>query len=134
MSVKQLSQEQRLQGEAAMKLIFVYNSDTGILSLLRDITQKLMSPQTYECFLCILTHGTFREDARWKSFRKNSPIAMEFLHRDEFEKKFDMKEAYPVVLRQNDRLEVVLSRDQLAHLSSVDDLIVTVKGLALQTD
>ena len=117
-----------------MKLIFVYNADSGFISWLRDVSHKLMSPQSYECFLCALTHGTFREDARWKSFRKNSPIEMEFLHRDEFEEKFDMKEAYPVVLRQNDGLEVVLSRSQLAHLSSVEDLIVTVKGLTLQPD
>lgn len=117
-----------------MKLIFVYNADSGILSWFRDVRQKLMSPQTYDCFLCSLTHGTFREDATWKTFRKNSSIEMKFLHRDEFEKEFKRKEAYPVVLRQNDRLEVVLSRDQLAHLTSVDDLIVTVKGLTLQDD
>lgn len=117
-----------------MKLIFVYNADSGIISWLRDVRQKLMSPQTYDCFLCSLTHGTFREDSQWKSFRKTSPIEMQFLHRDEFEKEFKMKEAYPVVLRQNERLDVVLSRSQLAHLTSVEDLIVTVKGLTLQND
>jgi len=118
----------------SMKLIFVYNSNSGIFSILRDISQKLMSPQTYDCFLCSLTHGTFREDSTWKAFRKNSSIDMEFLHRDEFEKKFKLKESYPVVLRQDDQLEVVMSRDQLAHLTSVNDLIVNVKGLALQND
>ena len=117
-----------------MKLIFVYNANSGFLSMIRDISHKLMSPQTYDCFLCSLTHGTFREDTTWKAFRKNSSIEMEFLHRDEFEKKFKLKEAYPVVLRQNDRIEVVMSRDQLAHLTSVNDLIVSVKGLALQND
>jgi hypothetical protein len=117
-----------------MKLVFVYNADSGVISWFRDVSQKLMSPQAYDCFLCRLTHGTFREDSTWKAFRKTSSIEMEFLHRDEFEKKFKMKEAYPVVLQQNDELEVVLSRDQLAHLTSVDDLIVTVKGLALQND
>ncbi len=117
-----------------MKLIFVYNADSGMISMLRDISHKLMSPHTYECFLCSLTHGTFREDPRWKSFKENSIIDMEFLHRDEFEKKYKQKEAYPVVLRQTDRLEVVISRNQLAHLSSVDDLIITVKSLILQTN
>ena len=116
-----------------MKLIFVYNANSGMLSLIRDIGHKLMSPQTYDCFLCSLTHGTFREDPRWKSFRESSNIEMEFLHRDQFEKKYGMKQAYPVVMKLADQTEVVLSRDQLSHLSSVDDLIVTVKSLSLQT-
>lgn len=116
-----------------MKLIFVYNANSGMLSTIRDIGHKLMSPQTYDCFLCSLTHGTFREDPRWKSFRESSSTEMEFLHRDEFEKKYGMKFPYPVIMRQNSQLEVALSRDQLSHLSSVDDLILTVKSLSLQT-
>ena len=116
-----------------MKLIFVYNAKSGMLSMIRDIGHKLMSPQTYDCFLCSLTHGTFREDPKWKSFKENSSIEMEFLHRDEFEKKYGMKQAYPVVMKLADQTEVLLSRDQLSHLSSVDDLIVTIKSLSLQT-
>ncbi len=116
-----------------MKLIFVYNANSGVLSMLRDIRHKLMSPQTYDCFLCSLTHGTFREDPKWKSFRESSSIDMEFLHRDEFEKKYGMKHAYPVIMRQTSQLEVFLSREQLGHLSSVDDLILTVRSLSLQS-
>ena len=116
-----------------MKLIFVYNANSGLLSLIRDIGHKLMSPQTYDCFLCSLTHGTFREEPRWKSFKENSSVEMEFLHRDEFEKNYGMKHAYPVVMKQASQMEVVLSRDQLSHLSSVDDLIVAIKSLSLKT-
>ncbi|MGI9537516.1 MAG: GTPase [Desulfocapsaceae bacterium] len=117
-----------------MKLIFVYNANSGMLSLIRDIGHKLMSPQTYDCFLCSLTHGTFREDPKWKAFKENSNVDMEFLHRNEFERKYGMKQAYPVVMKLADQTEVVLSRDQLSHLSSVDDLIVAVKSLSLQTN
>lgn len=116
-----------------MKLIFVYNANSGVASMIKDISHKLMSPQTYDCFLCSLTHGTFTEDPQWKVFRENSSIDMEFLHRDEFERKYDRKEAYPVVLKQQSTIEVVLSRDQLRHLSSVEELIVAVKGLALSS-
>ena len=117
-----------------MKLIFVYNADSGMMSTIRDIGHKLMSPQTYDCFLCSLTHGTFREDQNWKSFRQSSSIDMEFLHRDEFEKKYGMKHAYPVILKQASQLEVALSREQLSHLTSLDDLILSVKSLALETN
>lgn len=117
-----------------MKLIFVYNANSGMVSMVRDIGHKLMSPQTYDCFLCSLTHGTFREDPKWKSFRESSSIEMEFLHRDEFEKRYGMKHPYPVIMRQTSQLEVALNREQLGHLSSVDDLILTVKSLSLQSD
>ena len=116
----------------AMKLIFVYNANSGMLNVLKDIGHKLMSPQTYDCFLCSLTHGTFREDATWKSFRKSSSVEMEFLHRDEFEKKYGMKLAYPVILKQASQPEVAISREQLGHLASVDDLILAVKSIVIQ--
>lgn len=114
-----------------MKLIFVYNANSGVASMIKDIGHKLMSPQTYDCFLCSLTHGTFREDPEWKAFREKSSIDMEFLHRDEFERKYDRKENYPVVLKQQSNIQVALSRDQLSHLASVEDLIVAVKDLTL---
>ena len=115
-----------------MKLIFVYNADGGMINVIRDIGHKLMSPETYDCFLCSLTHGTFKEDPKWKSFRQSSSIDMEFLHRDEFEQKYGMKHAYPVILKQASQIEVVLSREQLGELNSLDDLILTIKGLSVQ--
>ena len=117
-----------------MNLIFVYNANSGMINVIKDISHKLMSPQTYDCFLCSLTHGTFREDQKWKSFRESSSIDMEFLHRDEFEKKYGMKYDYPVILTQSSQVEVALSREQLGHLTSVDDLILAIKGLAIQSN
>ena len=115
-----------------MKLIFVYNANSGMINVVKDIGHKLMSPDTYDCFLCSLTHGTFREDPKWKSFRQDSSIDMEFLHRDEFEKKYGMKHPYPVILKQASQAEVVLNREQLGELNSVDDLILAIKSLAIQ--
>jgi len=116
-----------------MKLIFVYNADSGVINVIKDIGHKLMSPETYDCFLCSLTHGTFREDPTWKSFRESSSIEMEFLHRDEFEQKYGMKHDYPVILKNDSQAEVVLSREQLSQLNSVDDLILSIKSLAVQS-
>ena len=112
-----------------MKLIFVYNANSGMLNTVKDISQKLFSPQNYDCFLCSLTHGTFRENSKWKSFRQNSGVEMEFLHRDEFEKRYDIKMDYPLVLQKSDSLEVVLSREQLSAFSRLEDLIEAVRRL-----
>jgi len=110
-----------------MKLIFVYNADSGMLNTVKDISQKLFSPQTYDCFLCSLTHDTFKENSEWKAFRNNSETEMVFLHRDEFEKKYNRKMEYPVILKEVDDLETVISKDTLASYSSLSDLIQAVK-------
>lgn len=112
-----------------MKLLFIYNADSGMLNTAMDIGHKLFSPQTYDCFLCSLTHGTFRENPQWKNFRENSSIEMQFLHRDEFEKKYDRKYEYPVILKQSDSLEVALTKETLGSLTSLENLIDAVEKL-----
>ncbi len=74
-----------------MKLIFVYNADSGLINTLIDIGHKALSPQTYQCNLCGLTFGLVSEHKQWKQFREESSKEMEFLHRDEFEQKYARK-------------------------------------------
>lgn len=112
-----------------MKLIFVYNADSGMLNTVKDISHKLFSPQTYDCFLCSLTHDTFKENSEWKAFRNSSAAEMVFLHRDEFEEKYNRKLEYPVILKETDDLETVISKDTLASYSSLGDLIQAVEQL-----
>ncbi|MEE4166879.1 MAG: hypothetical protein V2I35_12825 [Desulfocapsaceae bacterium] len=118
-----------------MKLIFVYNADSGLVNTVKDIGQKLFNPDNYGCLLCSLTHGTFREDPEWKAFRRNSSIEMQFLHRDEFERRYDMQMEYPLILRDDgDGLKVAFDKEQLAALGSLADLIQTVKNLEKQPE
>lgn len=112
-----------------MKLIFVYNADSGMLNTVKDISQKLFNPQNYDCFLCSLTHGTFRENPNWKAFRVNSSTEMEFFHRDEFEKKYAEKLEYPCIIKQTDTMEVVVTKERLGDTASLDELIEIVKEI-----
>ncbi len=112
-----------------MRLLFVYNADSGLLNTAKDIGHKLFSPATYDCFLCSLTHGTFRENPQWKTFRQNSNSEMVFLHRDEFEKEYMQKFDYPVILEQNNSLKVVISKDALSSFTSLENLIEAVEHL-----
>lgn len=111
-----------------MKIIFVYNADSGLLNTVKDIGHKLFQPDTYDCFLCSLTHGTFRENPQWKDFRENSGLDMEFLHRDEFEKHYSTSFEYPVILENTDPLKVIISKDELEAFTSLDQLIGVVSG------
>jgi len=65
-------------------LVFVYNADSGMLNLVKDIAHKLLSPSTYPCSLCDLTYSAFGEKKSWIRFRKALPVSQEYLHIDEF--------------------------------------------------
>ncbi|MEL6927256.1 MAG: GTPase [Cyanobacteria bacterium J06600_6] len=113
-----------------MKLIFVYNANSGLMNTLMDIGHKAISPQTYECNLCGLTFGIVSEHKQWKQFREASKAEMEFLHRDEFEQKYGQKFEYPVVLQADDNLRVAIAKTELNEIKTLDELIAQVEALS----
>ena len=112
-------------------LLFVYNADSGKINGLLDSLHKAVSPSTYDCRLCSITFGLKEEKRAWKEFRENLEIETEFLHRDEFQKqyasKFGHKFEFPVVLyRGNKGLELLISREDINSITSVDQLMKLV--------
>ncbi|NER12489.1 GTPase [Leptobacterium flavescens] len=110
------------------KLIFVYNANSGRWNAYLDAAHKVLSPKTYQCNLCDITFGVFRERSEWKNFRKNSGLQMEFLHIDEFEKQYksqtEMQFPYPVILKENaDGLEPFVSADEINQLKTAEELM-----------
>jgi len=120
-----------------MKLIFVYNADSGKANAVLDSLHKIVSPQTYDCKLCELTFGLLTEKTEWKRFRKHSEHEMIFLHKDEFEKQYRSKWLprydFPIVLDASaGQLEILLSREELHELSETDELIELLKSRLIQ--
>ena len=113
-----------------MKLIFIYNADSGMMNTLLDIGHKVVNPDTYSCNLCKLTYGTFKENARWKKFREESDHEMKFFHKDEFEKEYGVKFEYPIILREDGGdLQEVISKTHLESFKSLDELIDSISKL-----
>ncbi len=112
-----------------MKLIFVYNANSGKLNALFDAGHKLFSPSTYPCSLCALTYDTFSENSIWKTFREHSNFDMEFYHKDEFKSAFpNVNIAYPSILKlENNMLTTVLNNETLDEISGVENLIERLK-------
>ena len=110
-----------------MTLIFVYNTDSNPVSSLIDLGHKILSPETYSCSLCKLTHGPFTEIEEWKAFRISIGVPVEFLHRDEFEKKYGQHFQYPVILKKNFTFDVLLSKKEIDDLTDLDALMAAVK-------
>jgi hypothetical protein len=114
-----------------LKLIFVYNANSGKLNTLWDTAHKIFSPKNYSCNLCAITFDIFSEKKIWKDFRENFNTEMVFLHRDEFQKQYKskwlQKFKFPVILvTKNEGLEVFISSEELSELKSPDSLIALI--------
>ena len=115
-----------------MRLIFVYNADSGKRNAYLDSVHKVVSPSTYNCSLCELTYGFFSEKKTWKRFRKQENVAMDFYHKDEFVKEFKSKwlpkYTFPIILSENGgELEIFLSSEKLNKIETVESLVKTIK-------
>jgi len=110
------------------KLIFVYNADSGVINLVKDFWKKILRPSSYECNLCMQTFGAFSMKKDWKSFIKNLNIDTEFLHRDEFEKKYQIKNAkYPsAYILENKNLTLLITEEEMNSVKSLDEMEVIV--------
>ncbi|UCC20008.1 MAG: hypothetical protein JSV62_01635 [Promethearchaeota archaeon] len=112
------------------KLIFVYNADSGVINLVKDFWKKIVRPSSYECRLCQTTYGLFTIKKDWKSFIKNLNIETEFLHRDEFEKKYKIKNAkYPsAYIFENGKLTLLITDEEMNSVKSLDEMEILVLG------
>ena len=112
-----------------MKLLFIYNANSGKINALLDAGHKLLSPTTYQCSLCALTYDVFTENTVWRTFRTESNLTMEFYHKDEFETKFpSVNMIYPAILKlEENQLTTVLNNEILNDISDVETLIERLK-------
>lgn len=110
-------------------LFFVYNANSGMLNLAFDSIHKLLSPTTYSCYLCSITHGYFGEVKAWKTFINQSDLSIEYYHKDEWKTAFpevkeQLKNQYPVIyIRNYGHIEVLLSAEDIKGMD-IEDLIM----------
>ena len=119
----------------ANKLVFVYNADSGLFNTVTDVAHKIISPRTYSCDLCSLTHGYFKVRDTWVKFLQAIDVECEFLHRDELFEKYaiadvDLPQIYKNI---NGKLESWISKNEIEPLSSVDELIAFMKQKLAET-
>ena len=113
-----------------MELVFVYNAESGKLSALLDLGHKIVSPESYKCNLCSLTHGNFTERKEWKRFKELTSLDLVFLHKDEFEREYGKRFSYPIVLKKDKGIEVFISTEELNKIVSTTQLIELVQNRA----
>ena len=106
------------------KLIFVYNADSGLINTVKDFWHKALRPSTYQCNLCQTTFGTFGAKKEWKSFISDLGIDSEFLHKDEFVEKYDVKDAkYPsAYILKNGNLTVFITQEEINEVTTITEM------------
>ncbi|RAJ15386.1 GTPase [Arenibacter echinorum] len=114
------------------RLVFVYNANSGFGNALLDSVHKTLDPKTYNCNLCAITFGFFSENNKWKKFRQGSGLEMEFLHRDEFKKRYPNerqgKETFPLVfILKEGKLQEFLPKAEINAMKSQEDLILAIQ-------
>ena len=98
-----------------MKLIFVYNADSGLFNTVSDIAHKVLSPKTYSCNLCALTHGHFKIKQDWVEFLEQIDAELEFLHRDEFLNNYQLPDP---------RLPAIFIETETGLLPFLDNILI----------
>ena len=118
------------------KLIFVYNTDSGLYNSLKDGIHKMVSPQTYQCSLCKITHDNFSEKKDWKNFREQSSIEMEFYHKDEFQELYNVysekDRGYPIIFqKERGVLLELLTTKEIKKIEGIKSLIGFIEKTSL---
>jgi hypothetical protein len=111
-------------------LLFVYNTDSGVLQALRDYSAGTSGgSRTDICSLCAITHSPVGMKKEWKRFIKDLEIPSRFLTRNEFSSEFgSLKITFPVVLVQEGTgLAVLVGTEELNGCRDLNDLILLVK-------
>jgi hypothetical protein len=105
-------------------LVFVYNADSGLLSTVADLTHKVLSPETYQCNLCALTHSTFGMRKSWQQFVDGLETSVEFLHADELQDRYSVRDIpLPAVFqKRGGRLTLLIAADSINRCLTIDDL------------
>lgn len=112
-----------------MKLVFVYNANSGFVNQSLNWMHKVLSPNTYACSLCHLTHTAFGEKEQWTNFSSQQPIAMDFLHKDAFHEKHpSLKLNFPWIglIEEDNIIKTILDNKKLNQLKDLNELLAVL--------
>mgnify|MGYP005753798289 CR=1 FL=1 len=117
----------------APTLLFAYNAETGFFNKLVDLTHKIVSPKTYPCSLCALTYGNFTIFPEWESYVKQLPLEVKFVYKNEW-LHGEVYNKFPVVaLQKEDKVEVLLTKEELDKMTSLGELIGRLSAVLKQS-
>jgi hypothetical protein len=108
-----------------MTLLFVCNSDSGVLPKIKNYSSNNVVSGADNCNLSTLIHSPVGIKKEWKRFIKDQKIPSRILDRNEFRAEFGQGiTTFPVVLiGTGTSLAVLISTDELNRCRELEDLI-----------
>lgn len=112
-------------------LVFIWNADAGMFNAVRDSLHKWISPETYSCRLCQLTHGLSSAHRAWRNFLKEFERPAYFYYRDTFKKTgiaVPFPISYPLILELHQgQWRAFLTSGDLEEITTLEALIECMK-------
>lgn len=111
-----------------MRLVFVYNANSGWVNAFADTIHKIVSPETYACALCSLTHGVAGMKGEVKRYLNASVMETVCYHSDEIPQQlngliYSAGGAQAVLLEKEGRYHVLISVTELKPLKTSADFL-----------
>ncbi len=105
-----------------MEIQFIYNAKNGVANSLFDLAHKIISPDTYECNLCKITHGALIENKKFKELKRKYNITL--WHIDDYESKFGKEKSYPLIIFRNESGDEIsrINREVINSIINIDEL------------
>jgi hypothetical protein len=113
------------------RIFFVYAGDSGALNALFHLAHKIVSPATYPCTLCSLTHDVVSAKKEWREFVGTLDRPAEFLHRDRFRGKFPVSpvSGFPtVLLAEGGGLRTLATPEEINRCRATPELIALIRA------
>lgn len=111
------------------KLILVYRAHSKGWGKMIDFGHKIISPSTYSCSLCSLTHGVFKPKKEWIAFLESLNMEVVFYHQDDWPDRETMQVKLPLVLIcENSKNHILMNADYFKGIKNVTQLISDLKN------
>lgn len=114
-----------------MEIQFIYNAKNGLANSIFDLAHKIISPDTYECNLCKITHGAFKESKKFRELKEKYNITL--WHIDDYEKKHKKESSYPLIIFRDENGNEFkrIDTNTINATNSVDELEVIIEELQI---
>ena len=116
-----------------MELIFCYNARKGFINGIIDFLHKSLSPTTYSCNLCSITH-TYKKNERWKKFISNSKVKISFIYIDDLKRnnlsKF-VNEIPCCFIKNENNHKILIDKKTINNLKNENELISLIRSMKI---
>ena len=113
-----------------MELIFIYNAQKGRLNSLIDYIHKTVSPGTYSCNLCAITHN-FKKKRKWDNFIQNFHHKIKFYYKDhlnDFRLNNYKNELPCCLIYKDEKYSLLINKTTMDILKNEEELIELIKS------